>query len=357
MDIGYVGGYWATNIGNSFFNLGAEYVLKSVFKDDTVSMIFDQPAGILRSEKKYGNPKRAINIIEHTKLDVLVLLGPVISKDFLPIWEKTLTNLSNNNVKYMILSCGLMKCSNSDLIKIKDFFKKNPPYLISTRDSEAYEALKDVCPKTYNGIDFAFFVPDIHKALTLDYNKLLSINFDKFYEPKISINKSIKGGVKFAFDGEDWELKFNDFIRKFGAKTDRVTDGLIYLLSVFPAKNRAAKVGSYDIIRTDHRFTPMLKNKVFSYSNSFVSDIPQTYLDIYANSTLTLSDRVHACVITLAYGNSAMLFSKTNRSKLLDRVGAAEIYKRPVKLNLSEWNVEKRNLIDWMKKEVQHLKM
>ena len=36
--VAYVGGYWSTNVGNGFFNLGADYVLKQVFGDNNVTI-------------------------------------------------------------------------------------------------------------------------------------------------------------------------------------------------------------------------------------------------------------------------------------------------------------------------------
>ena len=63
---------------------------------------------------------------------------------------------------------------------------------------------------------------------------------------------------------------------------------------------------------------------------------------------MTLSDRVHACAVTLAYGNTAMLFSKTSRDGLLQRVGAEEITHKPVKLDMLSLNYEKEAMIQWL---------
>lgn len=351
MKIAYVGGYWATNIGNAFFNIGADYILKEVFGKDNVNMVFDHPAGIFRSGKKKGNPKKSLNIIKLLDVDFVVLLGPVISKHFLPIWKETLLDLKRRNIQYMILSAGIMKSNDKQLNEIKKFLREFPPYLVATRDREAFEFLKDTTTRVYDGIDFAFFVPNAHSAVKLRIDNLLVMNFDKFFEPKIKLDWKKDKEPTFVFDEQRWNLKFNRPLQIIGSKTDRISDALVYAISVFPAPDRPTNIGKYTVIRTDHRFTPMMKNKVFRYSNSFVSDIPDSYLDIYANAQLTLSDRIHACVMTLAYGNSAMLFSKTNRSKLLDRVGAADITKAPVKLDMEILNEEKESLINWLKKQ------
>lgn len=352
MKVAYVAGYWSTNIGNAFFNLGADYVLKKIFGEKNVNAIFDHPAGIIRSHKHKGNPKRSLSIIEHTKTDIIVLLGPVLSRDFLTIWSDTIISLHNKGTKYMILSCGFMKYNSENVEEIKTFFDKYPPLLVTTRDRNAYDVLKDCSFKIYDGIDFAFFLPEAHSPCIFDYSNVLALNFDKMFEPKIKIDKEKKPNYDFVFNNEYWKLSFNKSVKSIGAKTDRFSDALVYALSFFPAKDRTTKIGRYEIIRTDHRFSPILKNKVFRYSNSFVSDIPNTYIDIYANARLTLSDRVHACVATLAYGNHAMLFSKTKRSKLLDRVGAESIYSEPVKIDLKKLDEEKEDLIQWIRTQI-----
>jgi len=355
MKIAYVSGYWSTNIGNAFFNIGADYVLKKTFGENNVHAIFDQPAGIFRSQKHKGNPKRAISLIEHSNVDIVVLLGPVLSKDFLNVWSRTILGLKNRGIRYMLLSCGMMKCNKRDLDAIKVFFLDSPPCLVTTRDTDAFEALEGLGFRIYDGIDFAFFLPEAHEPITFDYEKIITLNFDKFFEPLIKISNSPSPNDTFYFENKYWVLKFNNIIKGIGAKTDRFSDAVVYALSLLPTKDRRTKIDDYEIIRTDHRFTPMYKNKVFRFSNSFVSDVPYSYIDIYANSNLTLSDRVHACVATLSYGKSAMFFSNTKRSKLLDRVGADLIYSKPVKLDMEILLDEKTKLLDWLKFNVEAL--
>ena len=50
----------------------------------------------------------------------------------------------------------------------------------------------------------------------------------------------------------------------------------------------------------------------------------------------------------MAFGNAAMLFSKTNRVGLLERVGAGEISEHPVTLDSSFLNEEKRKMMNWL---------
>lgn len=51
----------------------------------------------------------------------------------------------------------------------------------------------------------------------------------------------------------------------------------------------------------------------------------------------------------MAYGHPAMLFSKTNRVGLLERIGAGEITDRPVTLDMRWLEGEKQKQLDWLK--------
>lgn len=347
--IAYIGGCWSTNIGNAFFNLGADYVLKQVFTDRNVNMVMDQSAFTPGWKRKKGNIPWSVNYWEHLCVDYVVLLGPVISKYFLPIWRETLDTLKSRGIKYMILSAGMMKYDEDTIKEVKEYFKTNPPYVITTRDRKTYDTFCDCVTNIYDGICFAFFVPDYYKPFKTDFNKTIAVNFDKIDEPFIYLDKQgSRRDVQFDFEGHTFGLHYNG-LPQIGLKTDRITDALVYLLSPLPRGKRPAKIGDYTIIRPDHRYNPMFIRKVFRYDNSFCGDIPHTYANIYANSSLTISDRVHACALTLAYGNSAFLLAKTGRSGLLDRVGANEIMDHPVSIDMDRLRKEKEDLIKWMK--------
>lgn len=349
--VAYVGGYWSTNVGNGFFNLGADYVLKEVFGDQQVSMVFDQSAYITQWDTAKGNIPWAIDYNAQLDIDYMVLLGPVLSRNFLAIWKDTLIQLHKKGTRYMLLSTGMMKYSQEDIDAISAFFREYPPYVLTSRDRETYRVFGSFATHAYDGICFAFFVPDAYRPMTTSaLGKNLVLNFDKTFEPRITLGESSKkDSVQFRFGDTDWHLKFFDAFSRVSLKTDRITDALVYALSVFPRGKRPNRVGDYTVIRTDHRFAPMFLRKVFRYPHSFCADIPHTYANIYSQADLTLSDRVHACAITLAYGNAAMLFAKTDRDGLLDRVGATDITKRPVTIDLEQLEKEKKQLIRWLK--------
>lgn len=348
--VAYVGGYWSTNVGNGFFNLGADYVLKQVFGDDNVTMVFDQSAYVPGWKKTKGNVYNSVDYNSHLCIDYIVLLGPVLSRNFLPIWKNTLDELKKRGIGYLILSAGMMKYDEEVIREIKEYFAINPPFAMTTRDHDTFTAFKNEIPLIYDGVCFAFFVPDAYIPISTDFEKSIVLNFDKIDEPALYFDQHIKKpSFEFEFEGHHIEGKFKGLFSNIALKTDRFTDAIVYAASVFPIHERPDKLGDYSVIRTDHRFSPLIIRKVYRYTNSFCADIPHTYANIYANASLTISDRVHACAIALAYGNSAILLAKTNRSTLLERVGAVGIGEHPVTIDLNALSKDKQEMVNWLK--------
>jgi len=105
----------------------------------------------------------------------------------------------------------------------------------------------------------------------------------------------------------------------------------------------------HTIIRPEHRFSPHIKVKIYKRPNSIVSDEPFTYLTLYGTSALTLSDCAHACVATLAYGNPAMLFSLSPRTRIFDRLGLSEIRNKPVTLSADKLESERQGVLSFLR--------
>jgi len=111
-----------------------------------------------------------------------------------------------------------------------------------------------------------------------------------------------------------------------------------------------------EIVRTHHASVSIKlikkylteRKKYFGSSNTLISDIPEDYLTLYANTKATYSDRVHACVATLAYGNPARLYSNTPRSLLFDRVGITDIRDKVVYPDLKRLKREKEKQVEFL---------
>jgi len=351
MKVAYCTGFWCTNIGNGFFSLGVEYALKKVLGDKNVTVVSDYQTYTTSYGKRLFVDKNQLEYITSLDVDYVVLAGPVISKYFLSLWGDILRELKRRGIGYVILSAGIMKLKEEEKQSIKDYFKECPPYAFSSRDETAFEEFGSFAVHSYNGICFSFFAPDYYSPLGLTkMNPYVIYNFDKIGEPKIWMAKDVNEeySKQFEYKNKKYRIAYPRFVTMLSAKTDRFTDAIVYIRSFFPAKHHEDHLGEFTVVRTDHRFHPHFRKKIYRQKNSFVADLPYGYINLYANTELTLSDRVHACAITLAFGHSAMLFAKTNRNGLLERVGAEGICDNPVKIDMKRLEEEKANMIKWL---------
>jgi len=94
---------------------------------------------------------------------------------------------------------------------------------------------------------------------------------------------------------------------------------------------------------------PGTRKALFAAPNSFVSELAFDYLNLFANAQGVLSSRVHSCLASLVFGKEVMLFSKTLRGHLFDRVQLSEIRERSVTLNKEYIAYEKRKMFEFIK--------
>lgn len=352
MKAAYCTGFWCTNIGNGFFSLGVEYALKKILGEKNVTVVSDLQTYTTSYGKRLYADRNQLEYISSLDVDYIVLAGPVISRYFLPLWKDILLKLKERGTGYMLLSAGVMKLSSGESDSIKDFFRECPPYILSSRDETTYEQFGQYAVHAYNGICFSFFAPDYYTPAGMNgLNPYVVYNFDKINEPELwkAGEGKKKCSGRFEFEGDEYQFAYPRWLTALTSKTDRFTDAIIYATSILPARKHEDRLGAFRAIRTDHRFHPHFRRKIYRQNNSFVADLPYGYLNLYANAKLTLSDRVHACAVTLAYGHSAMLFARTNRHGLLERVGADGICEKPVRLDMARLEDEKHKMLEWLK--------
>lgn len=352
MRVAYCTGFWCTNIGNGFFSLGVEHILKKLLGDHNVTIVSDIQTYTTSYGKRLYFDKNQLEYISSLDVDYIVLAGPVISRYFLQLWKDILDKLKQRGVGYIILSAGTMKLNDKSRQEIKSFFESNPPYIFSSRDEDVYHEFGSYAEHYYNGICFSFFAPDVYTPVTMkEFGPYVIYNFDKLLEPDIWRENNAKRRYtnQFFYQNECYKILFPQILGTILKRTDRFTDALVYALSIFPPQKHADQIGNYRIVRTDHRFHPHYRSKIYQQGNSFVSDLPFGYMNLYANAEFVLSDRVHGCAIALAYGHSAMLFAKTDRIGLLKRVGADDITENLVKLDMIKLEQEKKSQIDWLR--------
>lgn len=351
--ITHILGGWSPNIGNAFFQLGGYHLLQSILPDATFSFINEKPGYPQYWNPKGGNPVDYLDMAAAIRSDYLVLMGPMFRPETMDIWGDSLEKIISQGTRLIYLGVGAMRYEKEYIDHYRTFLKKFPAYIFISRDSETYEQLGDLAEYAYSGFDMAFFIPDFYPIYHFEnWKPYVAMNFDKLPEPtfeiisKTSKSEDIKNASKqFEFYGEKWIVKQDNWRTRF-ARRSRYT---MMLESLIFKGSQEKFIGNYAIVRTDHRYTPIIGRKTYRYPNVMVNDTPYPYFQIYGNAELVLSNRLHACVIAMAYGKPAMVFSESPRLRLMERFNIPEITIKPTCIDPGFLREEKSKLIEFVK--------
>lgn len=313
MKIGYIGGFWATNIGNSFYNLGALHLLKKVFGEDNVYFIPDPP------QEYWSKVKNDYKWIQNLDLDLFIVTGPSLNKWHIDVFKPIFDVLKSRNKKIAYLSVGASAYTEEEASLVSDFLNNYTVEFIMTRDEVTYNLYKDkVDIKIFNGICTSMFLNDAVNVPNIKDDYIVS-NFTYFKEPKI-------------------EYKNNKWI---------------YNHTFLPSFQN--EINNFKVVRPNNSFFipsfPKLHKGglVFNRDNVYYSDLPYGYLSILKSAKKIFSDRVHTCAATLILGGEAMYIKGSKRSadgrnNLFSRIGLNDIFNKPVKLDFNLINNEKEKM-------------
>lgn len=323
----YVGGYWSTNIGNAFYDLGIKELISSLDKEINFHIVSDL--------QKYAwtryNSKKAMsfNLCEYYgNIDYLIMSGPMLYADYMNDWKDTLLQVMKEGTKVIFLSVGGSRYTEEEICRVREILRELHLYALFSRDRETYESYKDLFEYSYDGICCGFFIPEYFKPWKLEINPYVVFDFESYDEPVF-----VESEEGFEFLDSNWKLK-NELkpIHKFWSKFKEYPENAFNGLNILRTKNTC--------------FMPQTKK--YYGRNIYLSNIATDYLNIYANAEAVFSDRVHACVGTLAQGVPAMFFGSTRRANLFNRIGVGEgrndVFHRPVRINVSEMDMERQNL-------------
>lgn len=339
MKIASVKGWWSTNIGNSLFQISAKGIFEELGLD--VVSVPDAPGFI---NVKKGNPANYFDFNEYLDIDFFCIHGPSFRKEFDRIYLDSLTKLSKRGVKVISLGAGCMHYDQSMSKYYRDWIEACGISVIATRDEKTYDYLKGSNAKLYSGIDLGFLISFYAPQPTfVDNQKFVCFNFDQIPEPVFEEDE--QGVIQI-------DSKTFSYRKSFSREPKGIAKKLFPFIRPYFKTFQNEMIDGQRIIRLDHRFNPYSRKKIYSDANTFAMDVPDGYLLAYANSLMTLSNRVHANVATLSYGNRSMYFSDSKRALLLDRMGLGEIYNRPLSLDKDRLLEEKEELISFVK---QHL--
>lgn len=324
--------HWGSNIGNVFFYLGTEYILRTA---GGVSVIpHDLPPA-----KAFGLTEEQVkNDVGYGyrlgKSDYLVLDGPMFDLSFRKLFGPYLKRAKELGTKVVLMSAGGIEYSEAEVAHCREVLKEFPPYILTTRDRQTYQNYGDLCERSYDAICSAWFAPDAYPGFEIESEKdYVTVCFDHAREPDIKLPPVS-------------ELLSGDFR---GVDITSVKHSKLTKVSRLSQRGLPEQIGGYQVIRPCHQVLNRQNWRLFYKPNSFCSQTPFGYLNLYRNTKLTITDRLHASVATLAYGNAARLFIKSKRTHLLDRVGMGGVCGQVVKMDLDYLQDEKVKYLSWMK--------
>ena len=339
MRIASVKGYWSTNIGNSLFQISAEGIFNEIGVE--VITVPDVPGFV---NVKKGNPENYFEFMDFLDVDYYCIHGPFFRKEFDKIYLENIKKLKRRGVKIIGLGVGAMHYDEESIKYYNKWIKECDFDFIATRDELTYNFLKGKVKKLYNGIDLGFLIKFYRPQPNFINNeKLICFNFDQIPEPVFFEDKH--GPI--SIDNKNYNYK-----KSFSNEPRGVFKKIFPFIRPYFKKFHKGSLNNYKIIRTDHRFNPYSRKKIYSDKNTFAMDTPEGYLLAYSNSKLTLSNRVHANVASLSYGNKAMYFSDSKRANLLNRLGLNAIYDNPVSLDSYKLDLEKKELIMFIENNI-----
>lgn len=303
------GGGWITNIGNAFVDYGSMASFREAISDVDVYLTsvlnrwvsFHVSRGTIGGFlRKPADISNVFDIQGAAKVDYISQSGAFLASHWFELHGETLLKAKEKGIKIIFNGAGMTDTTYSDdeIEKTRKWIKKINPDIFISRDETSYDNYNDLVEHSYNGIDVAFFLNNAYSPMKMDPSPDYILTFDK------------------------------------GDMNDLQVLGI-------NEKDR--------IIRTHHsfwlNFNPKdiykMKKEYYEQENTMISEIPEDYLNLYANTQVTYSDRVHACIATLSYGNPAKLFSSSPRTLLFERVGAKSITQKLTYPDVDKINAEK----------------
>ncbi len=354
--------WWSPNIGNAFFALGIQHALSASVPNAQVCLLSDQAAylNLLPGASYRREPKNSLAFLDHVRPDYMVLSGSLLTEQFPSVWERTLARLTDAGTKLLLIGVGYYDYSDAEREVCRALLERYRPYVLISRDRRTYEDLRDIADYAYDGLDGAYFLPDVYQPVPTSLPPYIVINFDKIPEPVLSIGPAHRDRLQpgyrrhtggwlrtFEFQGQRWQVSFPRVRYAAASYLSKAFGHVMGPLGLYGSKQ--SSVGDYTIVRTDHQMNPLIHSRIFRGPNAFVGDLPYSYLNLYSQTQLTLSDRIHAVLATLAYGRPAMLFSKSNRAHILERLGAGEVTRHPVTLDLDRLEYEKQSQLAFLR--------
>ncbi|HMI00882.1 MAG TPA: polysaccharide pyruvyl transferase family protein [Pedobacter sp.] len=291
------------NIGDGFYQSSLYSLIKQMYPNDDVLME-EGPMNRAFRPKIARQKDNFFNLMSFQTADVHVFSGPMIPQ-LLNNYKQKIIDIKSRGADYMLISVSGAGVQEGFRQELGAFLKKYPPILFSSRDEETYSKFKEFVPESYNGICTAFIV---NRMLPVDEFKPKTPFFiSSFYSELEPIFKT-NGPV--ILENVSLERK-NTYLNL----SHNISRHLNFL------RPQQVMLDTHQIVRVHQDLSTHFYHIKFSHPNSFMSFNLLSYLAMYKSADFTISDRVHSCAVSLAFGKPARLFTKSPRAGIFDRLG------------------------------------
>lgn len=312
-------GFVATNVGNEFYRRGLRYFIENSFKNAQIFSIGDTFRHYWQDKKARKNNFELLKFVD---VDYIVISGPIFSHGIFENYNDIFEILvKEKKTKLIYVSTGGYNYDKKEINTCRSFLEKFPPLLFFSRDKQAYQLYKDYAKFSHNGICTAWFINDYFKNIPVSMEPYITLSFD--VEPKILNRIQMQGENSLPKECIDNKISF--FKRKLITIEEKFK-------ILFP-KNYPLKINNYNIIRLNHNNYDKFGQKAFEKPNTYISEVIDGYLEIYKNSSLNLTNRVHSAVASLVLGVPTRLFTRSKRANLFERVDAQSVIEKVTVLN------------------------
>ena len=292
------------NIGDAFYQSTIFSLFKKNYPNCEILM-GDGPikrAFRPRTNKQFEN---MFQLMQHQKADYHVFSGPIL-KHLLDVYKEKIIEIVKRGANYALISVSSAGISEEECKPIGDFFRKYPPILFTSRDEDTFfKFSKYISQNCYNGICTAFLVG---RFLPVDEIELPHQFFISSFYSELE---------PYYFCDKEVTVNTIDVKRKktYLNLSHDISRHLNFL------RPQQSKLGDHLILRVHNDLSTHYKHIKFSHPNSFMSFNPLSYLSLYKSTNFTISDRIHACAVTLAFGKPCRLFSDSPRAGIFNRLG------------------------------------
>lgn len=331
------------NLGDGFYQFSLYELIKEIFPQSNVFMGEGPVKRAFHPNTK--QLKNALRVSEYEIADLHVFSGPIVMAISKPEYSVPIKKIVERGGRYALISVSCSGLFGEPLEEVRAFLKKYPPVIFSSRDPETYEKFKDYVPSSYNGICTAFLVDNMLNIdkIILDKKYFIS-SFYRNPEPifKVKSNDICIDNIEL--------IPNNNLINKLPYRLSRH-------LQIF--NDVQDELNGFKIVRAVQQVSNKSNNFNFKHPNSFITFNPLNLLSVIKGAEFTISERVHACATTLAFGRPARILIDSPRCGIFERFGfdwkSNDGIMKPDSQFLKTIELEKNLLVEYIKNNIKEI--